>query len=144
MKTVDKAVAAVIRTIGGRRELLAFTHPSAGVQLPKGTIEPDESIALATLRELEEESGLILDGTPHYLGRWDRAVSVDEVHPWHVSLLDAPPGLPDSWDHEATGSPEEDGLIFAFHWLPLNAALPARLHPAFTDVTRMILDHFAR
>lgn len=143
MKTVDKAVAAVIRTVDGRRDLLVFTHPSAGVQLPKGTIEPDESIALATLRELEEESGLRLD-TPHYLGQWDRVVSANAVQPWHVSLLDAPHDLPNSWDHEASGSPEEEGLFFAFHWLPLDADLPARLHPLFADAIRMIMDHFDR
>ena len=144
MKTVDKAVAAVVRTHDGRRDLLVFTHPQAGVQLPKGTIEADESIALATLRELEEESGLRLSTPSHYVGAWNRVLNGGAIHPWHVSLLDAPAGLPEQWDHVATGSPEEEGLIFAFHWLPIDADLPARLHPLFADVIRMILDHFDR
>ncbi|MBO9576299.1 MAG: NUDIX domain-containing protein [Sphingobium sp.] len=144
MRTIDKAVAAVIRETDGRAQLLVFQHPTAGVQLPKGTIEPDESIALATLRELEEESGLTLDGPPHYIGTWERVVRAGETHPWHVSILQAPPGLPEQWEHSAVGSPEEDGLIFAFHWLDMDAALPGKLHPVFTDVSLMLLDHLQK
>ena len=40
MKVVHKAVAAVDRDQGRESELLVFRHPLAGVQLPKGTVEP--------------------------------------------------------------------------------------------------------
>lgn len=141
MRTIAKAVAAVIREVEGRQQLLVFRHPTAGVQLPKGTIEPDETIAHATLRELEEESGLTLTAEPRYIGTWDRLLPAGHIHPWHVSLIDAPAGLPEQWDHAAIGSPEEDGLIFAFHWVDVEASLPGRLHPVFADVARMLLDH---
>ena len=151
MKTVEKAVAAVVRTVDGRPQLLVFDHPHAGTQLPKGTIEPGESIAAATLRELEEESGLALACDPAFIGTWERQrhgdiedASTPRIHPWHLSVLDAPPDLPDNWSHRATGSPEEEGLIFAYRWVAIDAGLPGRLHPLFDAISRMILDHFAK
>ena len=47
MKVVHKAVAAVVRDYGRGSELLVFRHPLAGVQLPKGTVEPEEAYAAA-------------------------------------------------------------------------------------------------
>ncbi len=149
-RVIEKAVAAVVRRAEGRRELLVFRHPLAGVQIPKGTMEPGETIAEAALRELEEESGLALACTPDHIGTWERVLAsriegdgMPRVHPWHVCLMDAPPGLPESWSHCATGSPEEEGLIFDYRWLAIDAALPAALHPLFDAVSRMLLDHFA-
>ena len=142
MTIVEKAVAAVIRSVDGRPELLAFTHPKAGVQIPKGTIEPGESVGAATLRELEEESGLVLSDAMRRIGSWERTPPSrpDEIQHWHVSLLEAPAGLPERWEHSATGSPAEDGLIFAYHWLPVDADLPNRLHPLFGPVCHMLLE----
>lgn len=40
MKVVHKAVAAVVRDYGKGSELLVFRCPLAGVQLPKGAVEP--------------------------------------------------------------------------------------------------------
>lgn len=150
MKTVDKAVAAVVRENGGRRELLVFRHPRAGVQLPKGTVEPDETLAAAVLRELHEESGLSLDAEPVAIGTWNRlldgtfgeAATLD-LHVWHLHLLPAPSGLPDRWSHRASGSAEEDGLVFAFHWLPIDEGLRGALHPVFGATVEMLLTHLA-
>lgn len=47
MKVVHKAVAAVVRDRGLGSELLVFRHPLAGMQLPKGTVEPGEAYAAA-------------------------------------------------------------------------------------------------
>jgi len=148
MKTVDKAVAAVVREHGGRRELLVFRHPRAGVQLPKGTVEQDESVAAAVLRELHEESGLLLDAEPVPIGTWNRVLDGSfgetatlDLHVWHLHLLPAPPGVPDRWSHRASGSAEEDGLVFAFHWLPIDAGLRGALHPVFGEAVTMLLTH---
>lgn len=46
-------------------KLLVFTHrdaPEAGVQVPGGTVEPDESIEDALYREIAEESGIEQQG----------------------------------------------------------------------------------
>jgi 8-oxo-dGTP pyrophosphatase MutT (NUDIX family) len=151
MTIIEKAVVAVVRTVDGRPELLAFDHPHAGTQLPKRTIEPDESIAAAALRELEEESGLTLAGEPTFIGTWERKLQdgiegdrAPHLHPWHLSLLEVPPGLPDNWSHRATGSPEEEGLIFQYRWVAVDADLPCKLHPLFDAVARMLLDHLAK
>lgn len=53
-----KVTAFVTREGGKGRELLVFRHPTAGVQLPAGSIEPGESPEAAVLREVAEETGL--------------------------------------------------------------------------------------
>jgi len=40
-------------------ELLLFEHPSEGVQIPAGTVNPGEEIEIAACREAAEESGLV-------------------------------------------------------------------------------------
>jgi 8-oxo-dGTP pyrophosphatase MutT (NUDIX family) len=55
---LGKVTAFVTRESERGRELLVFRHPSAGVQLPAGTVEPGETPEEAVLRELSEETGL--------------------------------------------------------------------------------------
>lgn len=69
---IDKVAAFITRDPErdpGRRELLVFDHsnPLAGTQVPAGTVEPGEELAVAALREAREESGLeglLLVGDP--------------------------------------------------------------------------------
>ena len=91
MKVVHKAVAAVVREQGRGSELLEFRHPLAGVQLPTGTVEPEEAYAAAALRELHEESGLDLALKPRPIGTWHRRWGAGankdrqlEKHIWHI------------------------------------------------------------
>lgn len=58
MKTAGKACPVVVRLHNGQREVLAFTHPSAGNQFVTGAIETGESTLEAAVRELWKESGL--------------------------------------------------------------------------------------
>ncbi|HLE30393.1 MAG TPA: NUDIX domain-containing protein, partial [Anaerolineales bacterium] len=56
-----KVLAYITRRRNGRTQLLVFTHrdfPEAGVQVPAGTVEPDEPVEAALFREVHEESGL--------------------------------------------------------------------------------------
>jgi 8-oxo-dGTP pyrophosphatase MutT (NUDIX family) len=55
---LDKVTGFVTRARAGAIELLVFEHPSAGVQLPAGTVEPGEAPAAAVLREVAEETGV--------------------------------------------------------------------------------------
>ena len=94
MNVVWKALAAVVRSEAGPTDVLVFRHPFAGVQLPKGTVEPGETIEAATLRELREESGLTLNTTPEHVGVWERIVGGGpdedgplEINRWSVSIL---------------------------------------------------------
>jgi len=148
MKIIEKAVAAVIRTNRAFPELLVFQHPMAGIQIPKGTVEPDETIQSATLRELFEESGIKLIDTPELIGTWQRIVGGDpnetgslERHVWHISVLDAPAGLPEIWQHEAQGGEAEIGLTFSYFWVRIDATLPAQLSPLFKQTAALIVDH---
>jgi 8-oxo-dGTP pyrophosphatase MutT (NUDIX family) len=58
--TLHKVTAFVTRTrSGGGQELLVMQHPTAGVQVPAGTVEENEPVADAVVRELAEETGLV-------------------------------------------------------------------------------------
>jgi len=126
MPVIEKACACVVQ----RGRVLVFCHPhtNAGVQLPKGTIESGESPALAVVRELAEESGLRLAATPKLIAEMKFTGSKNKVFPerpptqqrWFIFRFDAVEPLPERWSHMATGSPEEDGLIFDYFWHPLN------------------------
>lgn len=98
------------------RELLVFEHPTAGVQIPKGTLEPGEEPIIGARRELIEESGVETHRQLQLLAtdRWRHHLRVV----YHVELNH----LPDAWDHVATGSPDEEGKIFSYRWVPLENA----------------------
>ncbi len=57
-KILHKVTAFVTRQRGEAAELLVFRHPTAGVQLPAGTVELGEAPEAAVLREAAEETGL--------------------------------------------------------------------------------------
>ena len=55
---VKKVTAFVTRECNGVKELLVFKHPSAGIQIPAGTVEDGENLETAVKREVCEETGL--------------------------------------------------------------------------------------
>jgi putative (di)nucleoside polyphosphate hydrolase len=130
--------------------LLVFEHPHAGVQLPKGGLEAGESEAEGAVRELHEETGLVGLEVTTRIGSMERVVGAGpdeagplERHIWEVFLLEAPADGPGEWWHSAWGSPEEDGLRFRCHWLPVDQALAGTLHPLFEPVVAMVHEHLA-
>jgi 8-oxo-dGTP pyrophosphatase MutT (NUDIX family) len=54
----EKVTAFVVRDTTAGRQVLLFRHPSAGIQIPAGTVEAGEAPAVAALREGREETGL--------------------------------------------------------------------------------------
>ncbi len=150
MIRVDKAVAAVTRVRRSQPQLLVFDHPSAGSQIVKGTVEDGESVEDAVVRELFEESGLVVESAGTLIGRWERIVGGGpsetgtlERNLWHVFDIEAPPNCPTGWEHAAVGSPAEEGLVFAFRWVPIGAGLADSLHPLFEPVAHMIAAYHA-
>ena len=131
---VIKACACLVDSRG---RLLVFDHPEdGGMQLPKGTVEPGETPDDAVRRELLEESGIVHDGALQSLGTMDRECEAGvegNVHRhaqlWHVYLLRTGGALPETFEHVASGSPEEDGLVFRFRWLAPDAALDGFAEP---------------
>ena len=57
-KVVQKVTAFIVRERSGTKELLVFKHPTAGIQIPAGTVEKGENIETAVKRETYEETGL--------------------------------------------------------------------------------------
>jgi 8-oxo-dGTP pyrophosphatase MutT (NUDIX family) len=131
MPLIEKACACVVQ----RGRVLVFRHPlaSAGVQLPKGTLEPGESPVDAVVRELAEESGLRLSVNPQLIAEMKFTGSTSKLYPdraptqqrWFIFRFDAVAPLPEQWSHTATGSPEEHGLVFDYFWHPLAESFAA-------------------
>ena len=67
-QTVQKVTAFIVREKDGIKELLVFKHPTAGVQIPAGTVERGENIEVAVKREAYEETGLQFVKIENYLG----------------------------------------------------------------------------
>ncbi len=65
---VQKVTAFIIREDSGVRELLVFKHPTAGIQIPAGTVEDCEDVETAVRREVYEETGLRFIDIEGYLG----------------------------------------------------------------------------
>lgn len=55
---IEKVTAFVIRKKNNIPQLLVFSHPTAGTQIPAGTVEVNEPVELALLREIKEKTGL--------------------------------------------------------------------------------------
>lgn len=58
MTTLEKVTAFILRQRPSGPEVLLFEHPTAGIQVPAGTVEEGEELSSAALREGSEESGL--------------------------------------------------------------------------------------
>lgn len=150
---IPKACACLVDRRG---RLLVFDHPEdGGRQLPKGTVEPGEAPEDAVRRELLEESGIWFEGPLVPLGTLARECEAGvegNVHRhaqlWHLYAMHAEQELPEAFVHAASGSPEEDGLVFSFRWLsnddpvdgfapPYQAAIARlRAHLATDTLTR--------
>jgi 8-oxo-dGTP diphosphatase len=102
-----------------QRELLVFSHPpeygTAGIQVPGGGMEYDETQAAAAIRETLEETGLTLQN-PVHLG--SRIVHLpDAKYPdqeFHYYWLEANTETRDSWTHFA-----EEKYLFTHRFVPL-------------------------
>ncbi len=119
-----KVLAYITRRRNGRTQLLVFTHrdfPEAGVQVPAGTVEPDEPVEAALFREVHEESGL----TPEQV-RLVAQVAEFADQAWgtvrHVFHLDAD-DLPEAWAHTVHGTGEDAGMVFNYYWVSLGQGL---------------------
>jgi ADP-ribose pyrophosphatase YjhB (NUDIX family) len=116
-------------------QLLVFSHtdhPEAGIQIPGGTVEENESLDGAILREVHEESGLCSLVIRQYLGPSTyNCVEKHEIHHrhyYHLECIDASEIRP-SWRHgERSESAMTDidrpyGMIrFDFYWIGLARA----------------------
>jgi len=55
---LEKVTIFITRNIQNRTELLLIEHPHAGIQIPAGTVEENETPETAAIREMQEETGI--------------------------------------------------------------------------------------
>jgi 8-oxo-dGTP pyrophosphatase MutT (NUDIX family) len=138
---VEKACAYITRN---GSELLVFEGPGHdGFQIPKGTVEPDETPDEAVYREAVEESGLAaFDGVRHLVTDvWTRRASPPKryVRSFYHATVHEPR---DAWTHTVTGSGEEAGTAFEFSWidLPTDAAFALDLDDYLRALPRAVVE----
>ena len=83
MTLIEKVVPVIFRNINQRTEILVFKHPIAGIQIVKGTVETNEELEEAALRELYEESGISSAHIHSYLGLHHPS---EQGPNWHVFI----------------------------------------------------------
>lgn len=126
MLNVQKACPVVTRSTDQGLEVLAFSHPLAGFQFVKGTIEKGETPSDAAKRELFEESGLVCLEPLELLGSVPMGL---DLTPWHFYVWHST-GLPDTWSHDTS---DDQGHNFAFFWHPIDLPLDESWHLIFHE-----------
>ena len=119
---IHKACPIALHPDGTPLRLAAFTHPQAGLQLVKGTIEPGENPAKTAARELFEESGL---ETKSAIFIGDSTDIAPDQH-WHFALCRVAPPVRDKWQHVCA---DDGGHLFKFHWHDLDAPAQGLARP---------------
>lgn len=125
---IQKVQAFIYRKSNNLPELLLFEHgPTKTHQLIRGTLEKDESLEQAILREIHEESGLEDVELVKKLG--EEVIRVPsgptrsgplETQIHHAYLIQLKILCPNNWTHFAKGSKEEEGIPFHFYWAPID------------------------
>lgn len=115
---------------GAPRRIPVFQHPTAGLQLVKGSIRTGERHEAAATRELYEGSGLETRNAL-YLGS---SQNIQRDTEWHFTLCRIVPPVREEWAHHCT---DDGGHLFKFHWISLDSPTP-EMHPIFQDAIAWI------
>lgn len=129
---MQKICPVVTRNVNNELEILLFKHPLTGIQLVKGTIEKDEEIVKAGLRELKEESGISQVKDTRYLGEWNNPY-ISQT--WHFIHCELDIKLDDNWDFFTQ---DDGGHIFSFFWHPINESICDECDQMFKDAINYI------
>ena len=118
MEPIKKAYGYVTRIMAGKTQVLVFQHPiaKAGMQIPKGTVNPNERPSESAIREIEEETGLKGVELEKLIAQdyWENDDgAIHNRYFYRMKILKAP----DEWIHYPTGGGEEAGLSFRFFWI---------------------------
>lgn len=121
-------VAAYVIRHRGVSELLVFDHvsiPEAGTQVPAGGVGSGEELEEAVLREVFEETGLLITTAVRRIGVEDKP-RLDTGQPRRITFfsLRTPADTPDAWEHRVHGDGDDAGLTFACRFLPLPLERP--------------------
>lgn len=138
-----RAYAYVTRMKDRTKQVLVFSQqndPEAGIQIPGGGIEPEETPLEGVRREIVEETGLL-----DCLVERELAVDVREYHNGnlhqrierHFFLLSVN-NAPDKWEHHVTGKGEDNGLVFLYFWI--SSPDETQLVPGDADYLHLVFD----
>jgi 8-oxo-dGTP pyrophosphatase MutT (NUDIX family) len=112
--------------------LLVFRQPDfpdAGIQVPGGSVGPNEPLDLAVMREAREETGLdglrleaFLGDTRHDFSPRGRF----EIHHRHYYHHTVSEDVPETWRHHETNPSEGvyDSILFELLWVQLLDGVP--------------------
>ena len=95
--------------------LLVFEHrdhPEAGTQVPAGGLEEGESVIDAVIREVREETGVLILAPPSLLGTHEHLDGLGPPALSHFYRVPAPEGLPQTWPHTVAGEGNDAALVF--------------------------------
>lgn len=136
-----KVIAYITRERGGEMQLLVFEHadfPAAGVQVPKGTVEPGETIDSAARREVLEETGLTTLEGLKFIGQITQT-AFGSPEEWNFFALNVNGNIAerDGWTHRVQGKGEDEGMLFQYYWVPLtrDLELAGRQHDGLQFLT---------
>lgn len=147
-----KAFAYIVRVRESTPELLVFVQEmQREVQVPKGTMEPDETPEQAVLREVFEESGPQNISIVEKLGITSCTVKsgalmngLSEAQQHHFFLLKPNDELPDTWSHHVTGSGLDGGMQFNYRWITIESSSLSQLCDGCDQFTSELLKRFAK
>ncbi|USA47678.1 NUDIX domain-containing protein [Acinetobacter sp. C26M] len=131
---MKKVVPVILRQQNQVLEILAFQHPLAGSQLVKGTIELYEKYDEAAIRELSEESGVIAEPNPKFIGNFTLKSNQQN---WYFYLCELRTDLAETWIHHCQ---DGGGLDFKFFWYPLNQKPNESWHGSFQEALAFLRD----
>lgn len=121
----DKVLCYVVRD--GR--LLVFRHTDysyeeTGIQVPAGSIRPDETPEDAALREAREETSFTQFRIVRKLGEitYDISPYRFEIHHRHVFQLEITEPTPQRWASQELHDGGQSPTYFECFWIPLKAA----------------------
>jgi ADP-ribose pyrophosphatase YjhB (NUDIX family) len=106
-------------------DLLVFEHrdlAEAGVQVPAGRLDDDETLADGLARELAEETG-IRARMIRELGHVTRVHETNDVYESHYMHCETDDER-EAWEHVVHGNGDDAGMIFACRFVPLHAVPP--------------------
>ncbi|MFL0505806.1 NUDIX domain-containing protein [Ureibacillus sp. 179-F W5.1 NHS] len=115
---IKKAYGYVIRMKEGAPQVLVFQHINleAGIQIPKGTVNANETPLEGVIREMKEETGLTEFVVDRMVAEdfWENDDGVIHHRYFYKILVE---DAPDEWDYQPTGGGTEEGLTFHFFWI---------------------------
>jgi 8-oxo-dGTP pyrophosphatase MutT (NUDIX family) len=116
---IVKVFCYIVRRDQDTPKLLVFwSLDEPGFEVPKGSVEPGETLGQAALREIFEESGISALRVVKELGVTQYG---DEEQ--HFLLLEAAGDLAASFTHVVTGCGVDEGFHYDFQWFDVTVAL---------------------